>query len=284
MQEWFYKEYGFSVSNLLEPFRINDDVYNLLTVYDEKNLFFLNRLCISLASLLNIPKVEIIPTYSGNLFSMYNSQKYVLICGKESNLTLQQFSYIIESSKGYFNMINLDKKRELWLKRSIHLEKEIVPWLPFKELCIETVANLRLSFSLGECAIAYLDTAQNKIIPGGLSHTRLSCLSNLEVLNPIMIVNDHIGRDIVSLYEADKINDYEILDIIKNYSFSNDELIYLVARLLFPARYYDFLEDMYISNSCEKHKEYNFREEYERKRVLVKMIINEYHLPIIDWL
>ena len=41
-------------------------------------MFFLNRLCISLASFLDIPKVEIVPTHSGSLVSVYNNQKYVL--------------------------------------------------------------------------------------------------------------------------------------------------------------------------------------------------------------
>lgn len=284
MQEWFYKEYGFSVENFMEPFTIDEIVYQLIMIYNDRNLMFLNRLCGSISNALELPMVEIVPTATGSLYGVYNGQKYVLVCGKEYTMSMEQYFECIRYAAPYFDAISLEKKRELWLKRSVHIEKEIVPWLPIHDMCIRNAANIQLSFAMGETALSYLANIPVPIIPGGLSHLRLSSLSLTEVLNPTMITNDHISRDLVALYEMRIISIDEIMNIFSTLSLHQDEMIYFVSRCLFPARYYDALEDLYIADSCDEKRLYDYKEEYEDKRMLVRHIIEDYHLPTINWI
>lgn len=284
MKEWFYDEYGIRIENVLEPFKIEDYIYNLVLIYDSKNISFLNDLCIKLASTLEIPPIEIIPNYQGKLISEYEHNEYVLIRGVEHVLTINQLLICVNSTLQCFQPISITSKRELWLKRSAHVEKEIVPWLPSEELSIETITNIRLAQFLGESAMAYLLNINPPYIKGGLSHTRISSLSSFEILNPVTIINDCIARDLVALFEVKQIDFEMLLKLIDSLNMSRDELIYFVARLLFPSRFYDFLEDMYVKDCSDNCKEYNFKEEYENKCILGKYIIDKYQLPIIDFI
>ena len=140
---------------------------------------------------------------------------------------------------------------ELWLERLTHIEENILPTLPSLLKYEEVLANIYIALSVGESALHYLRFIQEETLPSCLTHARLSYLDSFYVLNPLYCKVDHECRDYVELYNAQLIDRQQVLDLLEFKQYSKDELLYMVARLLFPTTFFDYLEELFIAQEWE---------------------------------
>ena len=100
---------------------------------------------------------------------------------------------------------------------------------------------------LGESAIGILNQIKTKKIPLGVEHfcledryESLCCPSNFLIASRI--------KDLVTCYKKDFITINQLEEYINCYSLSNDEIVYLFARILFP----DEFMRIALANDCEE--------------------------------
>lgn len=160
---------------------------------------------------------------------------------------------------------------------------------------INEIVNYYIGMS--ENALLYLNEAlsmyNNKIIDKNVfSHYRVKYQDTLyDFYSPFNIIIDHPSRDIDSyskeLFFNNKFDLKEALLIINKYNLSNQGIMFLISRLLFPTYFFDSYED-YINQKIdieELKKTLTKINSYERFLAsYITTLSNIYNVPKINWL
>ena len=88
----------------------------------------------------------------------------------------------------------------------------------------------------------------------------------------------------MELYNAKLLDKEQVLEILESKSYSKDELLYMVARVLFPTTFFDHLEELFIAQEWELRYIYDLEEDMKRKSELALEIIERYMLLPIPYL
>lgn len=283
MDKWFYDMYGIPYSLFTHNIYMKDSLrYEIFVISEIDKIQDYSAFTSHLSMTLQLPSVKILPNSMGELFSFYQSNWYVVLVGENSLIKLEDIQTMHELSKGIGESISIEEMMERWLQRVSHIEENILPTLPSLIKYEELLVNIYIAISVGESAIHYLRYIAPEVLGACFTHARLSYLDSFYALNPLYIKVDHECRDFVELYNAKRIESVDFLKLVEGYS--RDELLYTVARLLYPTLFFDYLEELFISQEWEMKYIYDLESDLKRKAELALILMQRYELPIIEYL
>lgn len=121
-----------------------------------------------------------------------------------------------------------------------------------------------------------------------LQHRRIYDLRTITLFNPFNLIMDTPSRDIASLYRNGEMDIDLVKKTIRRFSLEPMEIALIIARLLFPTKTFDLLEDQYnIKRDIKKDlvKEFKSSEkDLIRIKELFQELVKEYSLRPIEWL
>ncbi len=263
---------------LEECFRTTEELYELYNLeyylYNQKvylHQFILNK--------------------SNEIVTEINSKKYVLLrklITNDKKITIEdliRFSNI----KVPYNYKNITKSnwRDLWIQRVDYIEYQIdANKNRFKILS----NNVDYFIGIIETAISLL---LNKYkVDLYLAHRRVKSDTKLtDLYNPLNIVVDTRVRDISEYYKnyffKYNVSENEILNILDNVNYTDDEKVLFFIRFLFPSDFLDLYDEILINGTNEKllNNIINKTNEYEELiRNMYLVLYRKRLLPDIEWL
>lgn len=263
-------------------FNINNSEYEFVEYYGD-----INKL-INIYSTLKFYRKEvseIILNKQNSIITYYENKPYILL--KKSNYRNNE----IELS----DIISYDSS--VYVKEELNWKKLWIGKLDYYEMQLDEAGikhpTLKQSFNyylgLSEIAINLLNYVNPKNITYYISHKRLE--TKEDMVNPLNIIIDSRTRDVGEYIKAkyfyDKIEIRQLENFIASSNFSKDEILLLLARLIYPSYYFDIYEKVFINGDAEKelNKIIKKNAEYE---ALLKDIYNSikqfYPIPQIEFL
>ena len=228
---------------------------------------------------------EIIINKNNSIITYYENVPYILL--KKNNHIIERIS--LNDITNYDCNIYVKEKlnwKKLWKEKldyyEMQLEETGIKYPVLKK-------SFSYYFGLSEIAINLLNYVDYENINYCISHKRLETVSDL--FNPLNIIIDNKTRDIGEYIKKEYFNDEitleETIDFLQKNSFSKNEIILLLSRLIYPSYYFDKYEKIYIEKESEKelNKIIKKNADYE---AFLKNIYNYvkflYNLPQIEFL
>lgn len=276
------KKFFFSVDNVMYVLmQYHGDLKRL-----EKNQYIVDKL-----DYYHIPYNQLIKNNMNSLLTYVSNIPYILIknnIDKQDNIILSDITDFYNYTKGIINdKINLENLSYLWMDKVDYFEYQVSQF-GIKYPIIRHSFNYFIG--LAENAISILNTISKKEIAGTISHFRVSVTHKIsDLYNPTNFLIDSKVRDI-SEYFKEKMFFYDVSDefiyYLKYNYFNNDEIILLLARLLFPTYYFDICEKSMLENNENDLKIIISKvNAYENNlKQIYKHLKNNYQIPEISWL
>lgn len=284
MEKWFYEMYGIPYSNFVNNVYIHDKLrYEIFAIADIEKIEDHSMYTTQMAQELDLPPIVIVMNKKQEPYSNYQGNWYMVLRGENTRMSFEHIERMHQRSKNAYG-VSIVGMSELWLERLTHIEENILPTLPSLLKYEEVLANIYIALSVGESALHYLRFIQEETLPSCLTHARLSYLDSFYVLNPLYCKVDHECRDYVELYNAQLIDRQQVLDLLEFKQYSKDELLYMVARLLFPTTFFDYLEELFIAQEWELRYIYDLPQDMKHKSELAIEIMERYTLLPISYL
>lgn len=282
--------YGLEINNFKKinenyMFEFDNKFYEFVPFYGDISKFYKNYLII-----INNNKYchEVIFNNNKQLLTFYNEKMYILF---KKNIYISQkvdLNEIINYNipLHIHNEINWKK---LWEEKNDYYEYQMSEFSAKYKLLKE---SFDYYIGLSENAIGLLNYVDTKKIKTYISHRRIKlneCVD--EFFNPLNIIFDSRVRDIA---EYLKINCFfynfeikEIINVLNNLNFDNDEAILFLSRMMYPTYYFDAYDDI-IQGKISEEKINFFIKKNTHYEVFLKEIYNyirlRYKIPQIDWL
>ena len=263
-------------------FNANNVEYEFIEYYGDVNKL------INIYSILRFHRKkvsEIITNKQNSVITYYENKPYILL--KKNNIRNKE----IELS----DIVSYDSN--VYLKEELNWKKLWIGKLDYYEMQLDEVGIrypiLKQSFNyylgLSEIAINLLNYVSMKNINYYISHKRLDVEEDMS--NPLNIIIDSRARDIGEYikvkYFHDKINIRELEEFIISLRFSKDEMLLLLARLIYPSYYFDIYEQIFIGNESEKELNKIIKKNTEYEEFLKDFYNNVkqfYQIPQIEFL
>lgn len=231
----------------------------------------------------------IIKTRNNKKISFYDNKKYVLISICEGMVGLNDLNKMHLLFKGIEDKLHLNKLLSAWKFRSEFIEKNALSSLRLDSIYYGS--NLEIvMFVLGLCqnALQYLNdviTDYGEVVDDlTITHKRLDDLSSFTFYNPFNYVVDHPLRDLAELYKSDLLDFGNLLDCLQYYFVDTKTASIFVARLLYPAKIFDLLEE----NIDKKDKNFKIQYCIEKELIKIKKVyeyfFEKYNIRPIAWL
>lgn len=293
----FYYNIEISNNNLK---RINDNYY---FAYQSRNFIIekYNRNVEDIIELYNlteeminnnIPLYRIIPTNNNNILFLYEGNYYILMIMPNVLNRIITYNDVIN-----FNYIPVNKKYRIidksawttfWSKKIDYIEYQFFQ-IEKKYPIIKESINYYIG--IWENAISYYN---NNIILDNkfkcVCHKRLSSKTDLlSFLNPLNLVIDYKERDVSEYIKSfvfnEKYTEKNIETFLNEVPINRENIIRLIARILFPSNYFDLYESIIYENVSEE-KIKSLIDNKKNYLFLLKAVFNyfeRYDIPIIDW-
>ena len=279
-------KYFFNVGNDRYMLRMRNN-YSDLQYYDELKYQFLSYKYI----------FTLIPNKNNSYITIIENKPYVLLKlvnienDKISLFDIKTDMYINLSSKSFG--INHFEWVRLWESKIDYFEE----WFSNKQDSYKNIFPLFHYFiGISENALLYLkesEREEKKEISDNLviSHGRVGIDYELyDYYDPTNIIIDHASRDVGEYIKSMFINKIWDLEILKEYlnkhNFSKYGIRILLARILFPSFFFDYIEEMIMNNqNIDILYLENRVEEFEKFIKQIIIYFNErYDVPIIPWI
>lgn len=231
---------------------------------------------------------DIILNKDGNILTIYNNKNYLLL---KVNIN----SKGIINEKDLINCNLIEKYEETmttknkWQIKNDYYEEEISKIYRENEYIKE---SFDYYLGLGELAISLLNYINFNNIKYYPQHNRLKYNEKLEdYFNPINIVIDSKVRDIALYIKSSFFKNAISFDKIKNIlalaNLNSDEIILLIARLIYPDYYFDICEEIlnenYNGDKLKKCIKKNTSYEIFLKKIY-NYLYKIYNIPKINFL
>lgn len=228
---------------------------------------------------------EIIVNINNDFITYYENHPYILL--KRINCNKRKITLT--------DILNYDCV--LYVKEELNWKKLWQEKLDYYELQLDETGLkyplLKQAFSyylgLSEIAINLLNYVNYENINYCLSHRRLEKIEDL--FNLLNIIIDNKSRDIAEYIKTKYFNDDimpdRVIDFIKNSSFSKDEIILFLSRLIYPSYYFDIYEGIYREKDTEKELNKIIKKNADYEAFLKKVynyIKFLYNVPQIEFL
>ena len=293
---FLFDNYGLYPNDLVDnSFIIDDKLYKIEEVkdYNEEQVYELVNYSIELNKLLN-NTFYLIKNRKSNYITSYANKNYLLIA-----VPIYKINYpdIIKYNRYFLtadnSMYSISQMINVWLERFNNIKNDC-----FKAISNDDINynNLYIatsfSFGLAENAISYLADAKidygDQIERLTLTHIRLNMMDSYSFLNPLNIIYDTIIRDYAELYKFELIDIHDLNKIIDEININQKEASLLMARILYPTRIFDLLEDNYLSNENKYNKTIEYikcmDKELQRIKNIHKLLVKKYNIRPINWL
>ena len=231
----------------------------------------------------------IIKTRTGNLESWFDNRKYVLVSVFRSSVSLQDLNKFHCLLKEPSEKMDLNNLINIWKEKTTLIEQSGVTSLRIDSSVYDS--NLAISmYILGMChnAVQYLSEI---ILDYGesedslcVTHMRLNTLNSFDFFNPFNMVLDHPIRDLIELCKNGQLQCEELIEILRYYNLNTKTASLMMARVMYPAKIIDQLEDNVYTNNPKIKLTYNIEKEFMRIKNIYTHLLNEYKIRPINWL
>lgn len=239
---------------------------------------------------------EIIINKDNSIITYYNNIPYIL-CKININInkpiTLGEINYLASKVISTNSKITYHSWQDLWSIKMDYLEKVINE--NGKKYPI-IVNSFNYFVGMAENAISYYNNLSNKEVDNNslvISHRIININDTVyAIYDPVNIIIDHKARDIAEYIKysffSDNANIFNELNIYFKYNYyTRDDVVILLARVLYPSFYFNMYEDIMI-NSKEEKIITNITSKLDKYELYLARVFkyfnNFYNLPIPEWL
>ena len=243
-----------------QEFRFNDNNKQYILVpYDNTNIELEEKYKLQLyMNSIGINCHTVIKNNNDEISTIINNKKYVLIQINNEIRPINIKDIItftnININSEYFNYINRSEWSKLWKNKIDYIEYQITQ---FGKKYPTIRESIDYYIGISETCISLLTNIQKKTIIQSCMHNRINeKTTTVEFYNPINFIIDQRIRDIgeyitPKLYE--KIDIIPIIDeYIKTNIFTQEEIIQLFIRIMYPSNYFDIYEQIIQKKSSEE--------------------------------
>ena len=292
---FLFDNYGLYPNDLVDnSFIIDDKLYKVEEIknYSEEDMNSLVNFSIEIKKVIG-KDYQIIKNRKNQYITRNVNANYVLI-----SVPIYKVNYYdIINFNMFFQNKNINYKVsqmiDIWLERYTNIQNSCFNALNNEDKYYNDIyIAVSYSFGLAENAISYLADAKldygDEIERLVLSHVRLNSLDSYSFLNPLNMIYDSIVRDYAELYKFNLIDLIELNKITDYLNLTQKEATLLMARVLYPTKVFDILEDNYLNDDYKFNKasEYfkTIDKELQRIKNLHKLLIKKYNIRPIKWL
>lgn len=239
---------------------------------------------------------EIIINKDNSIITYYNNIPYIL-CKININInkpiTLGEINYLSSKVISTNNKITYHSWQDLWSIKMDYLEKVINENGKKYPIIVD---SFNYFIGMAENAISYCNNLSNKEVDNNslvISHRIININDTVyAIYDPVNIIIDHKARDIAEYIKYSFFNDnnniFKELNIYFKYNYyTKDDVVLLLARVLYPSFYFNMYEDIMI-NSKEEKIITNITSKLDKYELYLARVFkyfnNFYNLPIPEWL
>lgn len=239
---------------------------------------------------------EIIINKDNSIITYYNNIPYIL-CKININInkpiTLGEISYLSSKVISTNSKITYHSWQDLWSIKMDYLEKVINENGKKYPIIVD---SFNYFVGMAENAISYYNNLSNKEVDNNslvISHRIININATVyAIYDPVNIIIDHKARDIAEYIKysffSDNTNIFKELNVYFKYNYyTKDDVVLLLARVLYPSFYFNMYEDIMI-NSKEEKIITNITSKLDKYELYLARVFkyfnNFYNLPIPEWL
>ena len=239
---------------------------------------------------------EIIINKDNSIITYYNNIPYIL-CKININInkpiTLGEINYLSSKVISTNNKITYHSWQDLWSIKMDYLEKVINENGKKYPIIVD---SFNYFIGMAENAISYYNNLSNKEVDNNslvISHRIININDTVyAIYDPVNIIIDHKARDIAEYIKysffSDNTNIFKELNVYFKYNYyTKDDVVLLLARVLYPSFYFNMYEDIMI-NSKEEKIITNITSKLDKYELYLARVFkyfnNFYNLPIPEWL
>ena len=293
---FLFDNYGLYPLEIIDnTFIIDDFLYKVEEIknYAEEDIININNFSKAI-NMLYKNSFHLIKNRKGNYITSIIDKNYVLVSTKIDKINyydiLKFTKYFINKNNEKYNISEMIK---IWNERFENIKKSCFNSIDSNDVNFDKIHTaVSFSFGLAENAISYL--ADSKIDYGdnierlSLSHVRLNSYDSYSFFNPFNMIIDTIIRDYAELYKFELIDIYDLDKIISNLNINVKEASLLMARILYPTRIFDLLEDNYLNEDHKVNKTIEYMntldKELQRIKNVHSLLKRKYNIRPIEWL
>ena len=239
---------------------------------------------------------EIIINKDNSIITYYNNIPYIL-CKININInkpiTLGEINYLSSKVIITNSKITYHSWQDLWSIKMDYLEKVINENGKKYPIIVD---SFNYFVGMAENAISYYNNLSNKEVDNNslvISHRIININDTVyAIYDPVNIIIDHKARDIAEYIKysffSDNTNIFKELNVYFKYNYyTKDDVVMLLARVLYPSFYFNMYEDIMI-NSKEEKIITNITSKLDKYELYLARVFkyfnNFYNLPIPEWL
>ena len=239
---------------------------------------------------------EIIINKDNSIITYYNNIPYIL-CKININInkpiTLGEINYLSSKVISTNSKITYHSWQDLWSIKMDYLEKVINENGKKYPIIVD---SFNYFIGMAENAISYYNNLSNKEVDNNslvISHRIININDTVyAIYDPVNIIIDHKARDIAEYIKysffSDNANIFNELNIYFKYNYyTRDDVVILLARVLYPSFYFNMYEDIMI-NSKEEKIITNITSKLDKYELYLARVFkyfnNFYNLPVPEWL
>ena len=204
---------------------------------------------------------EIIINKDNSIITYYNNIPYIL-CKININInkpiTLGEINYLSSKVIITNSKITYHSWQDLWSIKMDYLEKVINENGKKYPIIVD---SFNYFVGMAENAISYYNNLSNKEVDNNslvISHRIININDTVyAIYDPVNIIIDHKARDIAEYIKysffSDNTNIFKELNVYFKYNYyTKDDVVMLLARVLYPSFYFNMYEDIMINSKEEK--------------------------------
>ena len=239
---------------------------------------------------------EIIINKDNSIITYYNNITYIL-CKININInkpiTLGEINYLSSKVIITNSKITYHSWQDLWSIKMDYLEKVINENGKKYPIIVD---SFNYFVGMAENAISYYNNLSNKEVDNNslvISHRIININDTVyAIYDPVNIIIDHKARDIAEYIKysffSDNTNIFKELNVYFKYNYyTKDDVVMLLARVLYPSFYFNMYEDIMI-NSKEEKIITNITSKLDKYELYLTRVFkyfnNFYNLPVPEWL
>lgn len=274
-----------------------EDNYEL---YCFKKKYILYNICnekeklddiLKLYNLIKVNRIfchEIIANKDKQLISRIEKKEYCLIRIniETRNININDIEYYMKIPINNLELKKIKKEKWniLWIKKMDYIEYQTTQ---FRMKYNINIINIDYYTGVVENCISMLYNLKINSFIYTINHERINRKTTTdEFYNPLKFILDSRMRDIGEYIKDFKptllINELE--KITNKIRFSNEEIILLLTRIMYPSNFFDSFENNISKNKKYKPKTKEIHEEIMNLKKIYNSLKKKYALPEIEWL
>ncbi len=297
LKSFVFDKYGYYPSEIVEyTFIVEQWIFHLEMIdFAEEEIESIADFSVELSKEFNGRGAQLIKNRVGKYISYGLEKPVVLVCVPIGVITLNDVDIL---HKKYLNIKNEDNLTisnllKLWEDKVELIESQCSKALKKDEIHYNDIFTaMSCALGMAENAIQYLAEAKldygDNIESLTIVHKRLNSLDSWTFFNPFNLIVSHRVRDYAELYKFELIGMEEFINVLSNVELTTKEASLLMARLLFPTRIFDLLEENYMRTGDITSRALEYcncaTREVTRLKNIHRYLVNKYQIRPIKWL